>query len=90
MGAKCLLFCTKTQGIRLSFNPADNQLFDCTTFVTEDLNVHGNELHLFMGHGIPPTLTNNVAHLNRHIFRNIFELGSKQLIVLKPINICLI
>ena len=35
---------------------------DCTTFVWEVLNVHDNELRLFMGPGIPPTLTFFMSH----------------------------
>ena len=37
--------------------PTYNQRIDCTTFVYEFLNVQGNELRLFMGQYIPPTLT---------------------------------
>ncbi len=36
--------------------PADNQLVDCTPFVWLS-TVHGNELHMFLGQGIPPILT---------------------------------
>ena len=31
----------------------DNQTIDCTTFDWEVLIMHSNELHLFMGQGIP-------------------------------------
>ena len=47
----------------ISKHPSDSQVFDCTTFVWEVLSVHGNELRLFIGQGIPPTLTIVVAHL---------------------------
>ena len=44
-------------------NRTDNQPLYCAIFIWESLTVHGNELRLFMGQGISPTLTIYVAHL---------------------------
>ena len=38
-------------------DPSDNQPFDCTIFVREDLTVHGNELRRFWAKAFHPTLT---------------------------------